>query len=56
MAVRKGTKPSESPQEAYEEERVPFDQVLRKLVSAKPAHKAAPAPIKRGTKKPPRKL
>jgi hypothetical protein len=39
----------------YEEERIPFDQVLRKLVSTKPAHKVAPAPVKRGAKKPPKK-
>lgn len=40
---------------AYEEDRVPFDQVLRKLMSAKPAHKAAPAPVKRNAKKLPKK-
>lgn len=37
----------------YEEERIPFDQVLRKLVNAKPAHKvAAPKPrIRKPAKK-----
>ena len=39
----------------YDEERVPFDQVLRKLVSTKPAHKAAPGPVKRNASKPPKK-
>ena len=37
------------------EEHIPFDQVLRKLVSAPPAHKTAKGPVKRNASKPPRK-
>ena len=39
----------------YEEERIPFDQVLRKLVSTKPAHKVSSAPVKRSAKRLPKK-
>lgn len=42
------------PPEAYDEERIPFDQVLRKLVNTKPVHKTA-GPVKRNFKKPPKK-
>ena len=38
----------------YDEERIPFDQVLRKLVHTKPARKVA-APIRRNAAKPPKK-
>ena len=40
---------------AYAEERIPFDQVLRKLVSAPPVHKTPHGPAKRNAKKPPKK-
>ena len=36
----------------FEEERVPFDQVLRKLVATKAAHKV----VRKPTPKPPKRL
>ena len=51
--LRQPAQPSLQPEE-FDEERIPFDQVLRKLVSTKPAHKVA-APVKRNAKKPPKK-
>jgi hypothetical protein len=50
---RKSNPPVE--QADYSEERIPFDQVLRKLVSAKPVHKVAAGPAKRKPSKPPKK-
>lgn len=43
MATKR-SKPASTPlpEGNFDEERVPFDDVLRKLVNAKPAHKSAP--------------
>ena len=44
------------PPGAYDEERMPFEQVLRKLVSAKPTHKTAAGSVKRNAKKSSKKV
>ena len=44
------------PPGAYDEERMPFEQVLRKLISAKPTHKTAVESIKRNAKNSPKKV
>ena len=44
------------PPGAYDEERMPFEQVLRKLVSAKPTHKTAAGSVKRNAKNSPKKV
>ena len=53
MATSKTPPPAN---DEFDEQRVPFDQVLRKLVNAKPAHKAAAkGPAQRNAKRPPKK-
>lgn len=42
------------PLSAYDEERMAFEQVLRKLVSAKPKRKTAVEIVKRSAEKPPK--
>ena len=44
------------PPSAYDEERMAFEQVIRKLVSTKPTHKAAVGIVKHNVKKSSKKL
>ena len=44
------------PPSAYDEERMAFEQVIRKLVSTKPTHKTAVAIVKHNVKKSSKKL
>jgi len=46
---------TEQDSSAYEEERIPFHQVLRKLVNTKPAHKVAQGPARHNRNKSPKK-
>ena len=47
--------PSTPDASSFDEELVPFADVLRKLVSTRPAHKVAAGPVKRNASKPPKK-
>ena len=44
------------PPSAYDEERIAFKQVLRKLLSAKPMHKTTVGTVKHNAKKSSKKL
>jgi hypothetical protein len=56
MSDKRDKAPAVPDPEAYDEERIPFAEVMRKLVSTKPVHKVAAGPAKRNAAKPPKKL